>query len=164
MLGIYDNFPFNVHRIENLVASLSNKKLQERIIQILHDINLRNFSFERIAYPTVPNCTIIFEVGLAEGTSFNYIDEEETKKIINILKKVPFDTMDFFLVLRYYKGVEKAPLKFDYYFVRLIFKKNSIQTQIFHERGPRYLSPEDIMTFLIKKINEAPSRRIIRRL
>ena len=76
MLGRYENFPEGIHRTESFTSSLSSKKLQQRLIQVLSEINRKTFSFEEIANPTVPECTIIFEVGLADAESFNYIDEE----------------------------------------------------------------------------------------
>jgi hypothetical protein len=100
MLGLYENFPENIHRIESFTSSLSSKKLQQRLIQVLHEINRKTFSFEEIAHPTVPNCTIIFEVGIADAKSFNYIDEEETKRVLNALKKEPFRVMDLFCAVR----------------------------------------------------------------
>jgi hypothetical protein len=163
MLGRYENFPVNIHRIENFTTTLSNKKLQQRLIQVLHEINRGTFSFEEIAYPTVPECTIIFEAGLAESQSFNYIDEEETRRVLRALRKKPFRTMDFFCAVRYYKGVAKAPLKFDYYMLRTIFGKNSMEIQVFHERGPRYISPEDISTFLVNEVNKTSQRRTLKK-
>ena len=72
MLGFYENFPVNIHRIEAFTASMSNKSLQRRLIQVLRDVNCRKFSFEEVSCPTVPECTIIFEAGLADAGSFNY--------------------------------------------------------------------------------------------
>jgi hypothetical protein len=162
MLGLYDNFPVNIHRIERFSTNFSSKKLQQRLISTLREINRRKFSFEEIAYPTVPNCTIIFEAGLAESTSFNYIDEEEAKKALSAIKKTPFRIMDLFCAVRYYKGAaEKKPLKFDYYMIRTIFGKNAVEIRVFHERGPRYISPEDMVTFLMNKVNATSARRKI---
>ena len=164
MIGFYENFPVNIHRIENFTTPLSSKKLQQRLIQVLHDINRRTFSFEEIAYPTVPECTIIFEAGLAEAKNFNYIDEEETRKVLSALRKATFQTMDFFCAVRYYKGTaeKKTPLKFDYYLMRVVFGKNSVEIQVFHERGPRYISPEDITTFLVNEVNKTSSRKTLK--
>jgi hypothetical protein len=165
MLGLYENFPENIHRIESFTSSLSSKKLQQRMIQVLHEINHKTFSFEGVAHPTVPECTIIFEVGIADAKSFNYIDEEETNKVLNALKKEPFQVMDLFCVVRYYKAKaeKKTPLKFDYYMMRVAFGKDSMEMRVFHERGPRYILPEDIVTFLANKINEASARKILKR-
>jgi hypothetical protein len=166
MLGFYENFPVNIHRIEAFVTPLSNKRLQRRLIQVVHNINRRTFSFEEVACPTVPECTIIFEAGLAEAKSFNYVDEEEKQKVLSALRKTPFQTMDFFCAVRYYKGTaeDKTPLKFDYYMMRLIFGKNNLEIQVFHERGPRYISPEDIITFLVNEVNKTSSRRTLKRI
>jgi hypothetical protein len=165
MLGFYENFPANIHRTDNFTSPLSNKKLQQRLIQVLHKINCRTFSFEEVAYPTVPQGTIIFEAGLAEAKSFNYIDEEETKRVLTALRKATFQTMDFFCAVRYYKGAgeKKTPLKFDYYLMRFVFGKNSVEIQVFHERGPRYISPEDIVAFLVNEINKTSARKTLKR-
>ena len=166
MLGFFENFPLNIHRIEVFTTPLSNNRLQRRLIQVVHNINRRTFSFEEVACPTVPECTIIFEVGLAEAKSFNYVDEEEKKKVLNALRKTPFQTMDFFCAVRYYKGTieDNKPLKFDYYLMRLIFGKKNLEIQVFHERGPRYISPEDIITFLVNEVNKTSSRRTLKRI
>jgi hypothetical protein len=166
MLGFYDNFPVNIHGIERFSTTFSNKKLQQRLIQVLSEINRRTFSFEEVACPTVPSCTIIFEVGLAEAKSFNYIDEEETKKVLRALRKAPFQTMDFFCAARYYKNAadKKAPLKFDYYMIRALFGKNAVEIQVFHERGPRYISPEDMVTFLVNMVNATSTRKILKKI
>lgn len=165
MLGFYEGFPENIHRIESFTSSLSSKKLQQRLIQVLHEINRKTFSFEEIAHPSVPECAVIFEIGIADAKSFNYIDEEETKRVLNALKKEPFQVMDLFCAVRYYKDKteKKTPLKFDYYIMRAVFGKDSMEMRVFHERGLRYISPEDIVTFLVNKINEASARKILKR-
>jgi len=164
MLGRYENFPAGIHRAESFTAAFSAKKLQQRLIQILSEINRKTFSFEEIANPTVPQCTIIFEIGIADAKIFNYIDEEETKKALNALKKEPFRVMDFFCAARYYKtGTEKKmPLKFDYYMIRFAFSKDTMEIRVFHERGPRYISPEEITTFIVNQINKASTKKILK--
>jgi hypothetical protein len=166
MLGFYENFPENIHRIESFTSFMPNKQLQRRIIQVLNDINRKTFSFEEVSNPSVPKCTVIFEVGIAESESFNYIDEEETKKVLNALQRAPFQIIDLFCAIRYYKNKEekRAPLRFDYYLMRVLFGRSMMEMRVFHERGPRYISPEEIATFLVNKINEASTRRILRRL
>jgi hypothetical protein len=165
MLGFYENFPVNIHRIEAFTTPLSSKRLQRRLIQVLHDVNRRKFSFEEVAYPTVPECTVIFETGLAEDKNFNYIDEEEKQKVLSALRKASFQIMDFFCAIRYYKGIleNKAPLKFDYYLLRVVFVRNNLEIQVFHERGPRYISPEDIISFLVNEVNKTSSRKTLKK-
>jgi len=164
MLGFYENFPEGIHKIENFTSAVSIKELQRRLIHVLSEINRKTFSFEEIANPTVPKCTIIFEVGIADAKSFNYMDEEETKKALSLLKNDPFHVMDFFCVVRYYKTKEekKTPLRFDYYLIRFNFINDVLEMRVFHERGPRYLSPEDITTFLVKALNQLSAKKILK--
>ena len=164
MLGFFENFPKNIHRIESLASTFSTKNLQQRVIQVLRDINGMKFSFEEIAHPTIPQSTIQFDMGIADAESFNYIDEEETNRVLNALKKEPFRVMDFFCAIRYYKsrGERKAPLKFDYYIIRFAFSKDTMEMRVFHERGPRYISPEDITTFFINQINKTSAKKIVK--
>jgi hypothetical protein len=165
MLGFYENFPENIHRIESFTSFVPSKQLQRKIIQVLSEINRKTFSFEEVSHPSVPECAVIFEVGIAESESFNYIDEEETKKALNALQRAPFQVIDLFCAIRYYKNREekKAPLRFDYYLMRVLFGKSGMEMRVFHERGPRYVSPEEIVTFLVNKINEPPGRKVLTR-
>jgi hypothetical protein len=163
MLGKYQNFPAGIHWTEQFLSPISNRQLQQKLIQLFFELNKKSFSFEEVANPTVPNCTLIFEFGLAEGDGFSFIDEEETKKIFSL--KDALHLMDFFCSIRYYKNADgkKNPLKFDYYLMRLIFSKGELEFQIFHERGPRYISPEDLTLFIADKANEGSVRKILKR-
>jgi hypothetical protein len=166
MLGLYENFPENIHRVSNFGSTLSIQKLQQRLVQALYEVNRKPFSFEEISHPALCECTIIFEVGIAETNSFNYIDDEEAKRVLESLRKQTFQLLDFFVAVRYYKGnvPKKAPLRFDYYMVRFIFgTNNSVEMQVFHERGPRYISPEDIVNFVWKQVNGSSARKILKK-
>jgi len=164
MLGLYENFPKTIHKTASFATSISNKRLQQALIQTLQQTNTKNFNLEEIANPSVPQCTVILEFGIAEANNFNYLDIEEANKVLKVIRKTPLQIMDFFCALRYYKiqNEKKTSLRFDYYMIRFIFNKNSITMQIFHERGPRYISPEDIANFVANKIDEAFSKKILK--
>jgi len=163
MLGFYDNFPVNIHRTEKFTSALSNRALQQKLVQVFREINSKTFSFDEIVHPTLPASTIIFEMGLAEGNSFNYIDRKETKKVCSALRKDALRMIDLFCAIRYYKGTveKKTPLRFDYYMIRMAFSGNTVEIQVFHERGPRYLSPEDITSFLVNETNKTTERKTL---
>jgi hypothetical protein len=166
MLGLYENFPQTVHKTALFATSISNRKLQQALIRTFQKINNKTFNLEEIASPSVPQCMVIFEIGIAESNSFNYLDNEEASKILKLIQKNWLQTMDFFCALRYYRirDEKKTPLKFDYYMMRFAFSQNSMEAQIYHERGPRYASPEDIVNFVTGKANEALSKKILREL
>jgi len=164
MLGFYENFPENIHKIATFTTSISSRKLQVRLIQVFREINCKTFHFEDVADPSVPNCTVIFEFGIAEAMNFNYLDKEETSRALRVVEKRPLQVMDFFCAVRYYKveGEKKTPLKFDYYMIRTLCSKSSVETHVFHERGPRYVSPDDIVNFFVNKINGTFSRKVLK--
>ena len=162
-LGFYENFPLNIHMVESFNSTLSSKQLQQRLIQVLYEINRKEFSFEEAANPTIPECKLIFEFGLADAEGFNYIDEEEVKKVRNLLEKEHLRTMDFFCAIRYYKGEKKRALKFDYYLLRTVYNRDILEIQVFHKKGPRYISPEDLTLFIFNKTNEASNRKILKK-
>ena len=151
--------------IQRFNSALPSKQLQRRLIQAFYEINRKEFSFEEAANPTIPECKIIFEFGLADAENFNYIDEEEVKKAIKLLAKEQLDTVDFFCAIRYYKGKaeKKRALKFDYYLIRTSYSRDMFEIQISHKKGLRYLSPEDLTLFIFNKINEASNRKILKK-
>ncbi|MCW3997117.1 MAG: hypothetical protein NWF10_00925 [Candidatus Bathyarchaeota archaeon] len=164
MIGVSENFPKKIHRFERYETTVATKKIQKKLVQILEKINRKTFSFEEITHPTIPNCKIIFETGLAEEKTFNYIDEVEKIRFLKALKKETFNLLDFFISIRYYRIQEKksTPLNFDYYLIRIIFDKKTIEAKVFHERGPRYISPEDLITFIINDLNKNSTKKVIK--
>lgn len=164
MLGFYENFPQNVHKIALFSTFISNKKLQQTLIRTLHKINGETFNLDEVAKPSIPQCKAVLEFGIAEADSFNYLDPEETNKVLEHIRKKPLQLIDLFCAIRYYKakGEDRNPLKFDYYMLRLIFEKNFMEVQVFHERGPRHLSPEDIINLVIEKVNGSFSKKVLK--
>ncbi|MCW3995521.1 MAG: hypothetical protein NWE98_05160 [Candidatus Bathyarchaeota archaeon] len=165
-LGFFENFPASVHYAESFNSTLSSRSLQQRLIQALYDVNRQEFSFEQIAIPTVPEGRVIFEFGLAESENFNFIDKGELKKALDFLAQERVNSLDLFCAVRYYRGngQKKTPLKFDYFILRTVFSKDLFEIQVFHERGPRYLSPEDVVAFIFLRLNCTSNRGVLRRL
>ena len=163
MFGEYENFPKSIHKAAYFATALSSKRLQQTLIQALKEANTKTFNIEDIAAPSEHQIQVIFEFGIAETNNFNYLDEDEANRTIKIIQKKPLQLADFFCAIRYYKtqNEKKTALKFDYYMIRFIFNKNIVETQVFHERGPRYMLPEDIINFVLKTINETASRKVL---
>jgi hypothetical protein len=72
--------------------------------------------------------------------------------------------MDFFCAIRYYRehSGELSPLKFDYYMLRLAFNNGSMEAFIFHERGPRHVPPEDVVNFIVERVNGSSQRKVLK--
>ncbi len=155
-LGVYSNFPPNVHYIKTYTSTAkSNRQLQQKIIQQLLAVNRRELSFEEVSIPTIPNGVVIFEFGLAEDGDFNFLSEAEAKRAHNYVSAHQVSSLDLFCSIRYYRQSSEGrqALKFDYFMCRLLFGRGSFEVQVFHERGPIYLSAEDLTEFVVRQIN-----------
>jgi hypothetical protein len=163
MLGVYENFPQIIHLTELFTYTIPSATLQQKIVQVLQGTNRKTLSFEAVAIPTVPNCDVIFEWGIADGDGFTYVDGEQAQKVLNAVRQKPLRVIDLFCSIRYYRNApeKRQPLKFDYYMMRMEFEKKTMIIQVFHERGPRYISPEDTTAFLIRKVNESSKKKIL---
>jgi len=162
LIGIYDNFPVTIHNTEQYTSKVPIKQIQQKLIKILYELNQCEFTFEQVSIPTIPQGRLFFEFGIAEATNFTFINEEVMRKTLKNLAKEP-KILDLFCAIRYYKmeGEKKRALKFDYYIIRMIFDKSTFEVQTFHERGPRYLLPQEVFTFVVTKINESIGKKIL---
>ena len=165
MLGRYEYFPETIHERAFFTTPLSSKTLQQKLVRTINGINEKTYKLEDITTPSLHDCSVTFECGIAEATEFSYVNKEETSRLLKILRKKPLETMDFFFAIRYCKtqNEEKKPLRFDYYMVRLVFGANAVETQVSHERGPRHVSPQDLASFIANSVNGASPKKILRR-
>jgi hypothetical protein len=164
-LGFYDNFPTGIHYIENYVFKTSSvRQLQQKLIQLIAEVNRKELCFEEICSPTIPNGIVVFEFGLAEDGDFNYLSKEEARRALIYIENNQVRTLDFFCAIRYYKksSVKFQSLKFDYYILRMLFGKGAVEFQVFHERGPIYISPQDLTEFITKGVNKKYSKKILK--
>lgn len=163
-LGVYSGFPENIHYLTEYKVFSSTRQLQHKLLKFLGDINRRELVFEQISIPTIPDGVVIFEFGVAEDAGFNYLNEEEVKRALELVENGHVGKLDFFCSIRYYKntGGKRGALKFDYYMLRAVFRKGAIEMRVFHERGPRYLSPEDLVGFIVDSLNRESEKTILR--
>jgi hypothetical protein len=161
---LYEAFPENIHRIIHFATTLSISRLQQILTETIQKLNKETFNLEEITTPSTPQCTVTFEIGIAETNTFNYLNEEETKKMLRNAHKKPFGIIDFLWVIKYHKqrNEKKTPLRFDYYMIRFAFSANLLEMRVFHERGPRYVSPQEIAEFIANKTNDTSSKKILK--
>ena len=164
MFGFYEAFTLNVHKIKHFITPISKRRLQQTLIQLLHELNKKTLRLEDVGTPSMTDCDTVLELGIAEDNGFNYLNEEETIKALKIIQKTPLQILDFLCAIRYYRiaGETRKPLKFDYYMMRFTFNPKFLELQLFHERGPMHILPEELVDFVIKKINEAFRRRVLK--
>lgn len=165
-LGFYKAFPENIHHLDTYKSLVTIRQLQQKLIAFLGNINRKEWTFEQISIPTIPSGLVIFELGLAEDAGFNYLSTQEVSRVLDFVNQEQVYTLDFFCSIRYYRvnGGTRVALKFDYYMFRTIFSKGILEIRVFHERGPRYLSPEDIASFIVKGVNTESIKTVLRQI
>jgi len=160
LLGRYENFPEVVHSVARFTHQSTEGKLQQAIFRALHRLNQEGRDLNTISPFSKPRCEVSFEFGVAEGTTFNYLDTEELERFQKSIKKEVPPTLDFFCVVRYHTLKEErlVPLKFDYHLLRFMFHKKAVELRIAHERGTRRVCPEDLANFIAKSVDRELSK------
>lgn len=156
LLGRYENFPIMIHGVTSFTHQYSTIELQLGILHTLHRLNQETRNLNVLSPPSTSKCEVSFEFGVAEGITFNYLDEGELKRFQKSIPKEAPPTLDFLCVLRYHtlKEAKRVPLRFDYHLLRFVFHGKMVEMQIFHERGIRRVSLEDLTDFIIGQIRE----------
>ena len=165
LLGQYENFPENVHSTNRFThENIAVTALQQTILQALHKINGENCGLTDVTLFPSQECQVSFEIGVAEGITFNYVDSRELERIEKNIGESELPLLDFLCVVRYHvvKQRKRAALKFDYYLVRFRFQGETLELKVFHERGPRRTSPRELLNFLVKRVNRALQRSRLR--
>ena len=154
MIGTYDNFPDLYHGVALFSCRSSPKSIQRVIVSLFCRIN----HGEALELPILSSqgIQLFLDIGIAEGLAFNFIDDEEKNRFLSLIEKTSFRTLDFLCIARYYVpvGNRRRPLKFDYYMLRFIFDSETVELIVYHEKGTRRLSIEDLIRILSEKINE----------
>jgi len=157
MEGIYAHFPDTYHCVALFLHNVSRRKFQKSLIGLFYEMNMGEESFN-VQSITSHGIKIAFDIGIADELTFNFLDDEERNKWLSILDKRDHEILDFLLVARYYvsRRGKDQPLRFDYYMLRFLFGHGSVELRIYHEKGTRRLSIEDLVDLLYKGL----SRRI----
>lgn len=163
LLGYYENFPTVIHNVSKFTHQSTEKKLQKAILRVFHRLNQEKRDLNVLSPFFTSKCEVSFEFGVAEGVTFNYLDEEELKRFQKDIAKEALPTLDFFCVIRYHalKEGRRVPLKFDYHLLRFVFHGNSVEMQISHERGTRRVSLEDFANFIIGQMSKELPQKIV---
>jgi hypothetical protein len=162
LLGKYENFPRNIHGIALIEYGESIKNIEEAIFFTFFKINQESYNFSDVASYLEHNCIVLLELGVADGFNFNFLDNDELERCVQILSGKDMNPLDFFVITRYYKiekNKKRVPLKFDFQIIRFNFQSNLLELQIHNEKGPQRIPIDDLTDFMAKKINSELSQR-----
>ncbi len=167
--GIYQDFPDIVHFLGDLRTQLPAGLLKEAIIEGFIQLNsLRDIiRVSRAGQIGEIDVRRTFEVGIAEGLNFNYLDIMEVRKVREWVKKIApnrtFDPLDF-VVFTHYRYTKKSSkricaLHLDHYFIRINFQKPLLLFT--HKCGLQRTPPEEILNLIITFTNDWLYKKIL---
>lgn len=160
MLGQFENFSQNVHGIALLTFRASLQQIQLAVAHAFYELNQRKYRLDELTGSIIQanaNCEVSFEVGIGENATFTFLDEKELALLVAEITEKRLRFLDFLCILKYHVCKErrrKGPLKFDYYMLRFGFDANSVELSVFHERGPRHVHVEEVISFIIDYVGK----------
>ena len=92
-----------------------------------------------------------FEVGIAEGLYFNYLDEDEVARAVKVLQSVSSIDFMVYVSYKYCKGGRSVNLLPDRYLIRFNFKSSLIR--VFQLGGMGRTPPHDIIVLASNQID-----------
>lgn len=155
LLGRYENFPDAIHGMKRIAINASKGNVQKAVVSAFTQLSRRGCRFKGIAHSIPSSCEVFFEFGIGEDATFTFLDQNLKEKLVTEIRKKPLVFLDFLCVLKYCrvgKSGKRAPLKFDYYMLRFLFARSGLDFLAFHERGPRRVQVQDLLSFLKDRI------------
>ena len=160
MIGRFENFPLKVHGTAKICSIFaSHTRIYSFILGALSNLNcvketniLKLFDEER-GFPTV----ISFEVGLADGIFFNYLDQDTlASELCRLSNSSTLDILDFLIIVKYHraKGGRAIPLRFDHFLLRFSLSAKTLDLSIFHIQGSRRIQIRDLLEYVVIMINK----------
>jgi hypothetical protein len=158
-LGIFTDFPIFVHGTGEVIHTAPLYKVQRATIVAFKELN--NY---REPYPLSVSGqsgtyrgTLGFEIGVADGRFFNYLDDETAEELckpLNPRRKYPL--LDFLIIVTYHytQQRKRVALNFDHFHLRLIFNKRRIEGRLFHNKGTRRIALDELLNRLFDQIRK----------
>lgn len=153
----YNNFPQTIHGRAVLRYDTESLNAQRILIKLLREFN----RFQVHTSITLADREgylegqIAFEVGIANGDHFNYLDGLEERLVDEVIaKQGTLPIADFLIVLRYIlKDHQRHPIRADSYLLRFISTEYTMEMYLFHEKGIRRVNPDELMGMIAKELN-----------
>jgi len=163
-LGRFEGFPRAIHGLARFTSQSSEGDLQRAILEALRRLNGETHRLEEVTVFPPSGHRVNFELGVADGNTFSFLDSQEAARVQGAVAVGPLPVLDFLCVACYRppgRGGRGAP-RFDYYLLRFAFQEAAVELRVFHERGPRHVSPGDLILFVERRVNEALLRNRLR--
>jgi hypothetical protein len=157
--GRFFNFPSIIHGTTSISHKTSIIKLQQIIVETLFSINKVKLvrSLSVAGQSGVYTGEVGFEIGIADGLYFDYLDNRTRAKLVQYLKfGTTISVLDVLIIVSYHysKGKKRISLNFDHNLLRFIFRNQELRLYLHHSRGIRRIPLDEFLNYIIQKINE----------
>lgn len=157
--GRFTNFPSIIHGTAKIAHKTSTTRLQRVIAEALRDLN--GYKMPRTlsvaSHSGVHRGEVAFEVGVADGSYFDYLDEETFTKLVKPLKsRKSLPVLDVLIIVSYHysKNGKRISLNFDHHLLRFTFKNRELNLYLFHMKGIRRMPLDEFLNHVINRIKE----------
>ncbi|MCW4023399.1 MAG: hypothetical protein NWF02_09600 [Candidatus Bathyarchaeota archaeon] len=119
-------------------------------------MNKQTFALNNIMPFFEQDHKVSFEFGIADEQDFTFLDGKQLEQTLQAVEENEAAVLDFFVVVRYHRIEDKGkqiPLRFDYHILRFAFHEKIVELLIRHERGTQRIGIQDLVDFLIKRVN-----------
>jgi len=163
-LGIFTNFPTIIHGFAKFTYKEHVAKIQRTIVRAFYKFNGSNetYMISPASRAGTYQGTLGFEVGIAEGTYFNNLNEKMTEKLYrSITPWKHYPILDFLIIVTYHYKLKrkKVNLNFDYNHLRFIFSENELEVRLFHSKGTRRMPLDELISRIMNSINQEMEKR-----
>lgn len=113
------------------------------------------------------NGVVGFEVGVAEGIFFNYLDDDEVFRLTRPLgPRWRYPLLDLLIIVtyHYFQEGKKIALNFDHHYFRFTYGRAKLEIKVFHMKGIRRMPLNELLNRVITRINERMEKDYLRSL
>ena len=134
-------------------------RIQLAIIQALYSLNghKNDYAVSVSGQSGTYEGELAFEVGVANGEFFDYLNEEMLKELYGSLESGrDYTVLDFLVIATYHysRSGKKIPLTFDHHVLRFAFNGREVDINLFHIKGTRRIPLDEFLNVIIGKIRE----------
>ena len=156
-LGEFSNFPSIRHGSAIVSHGNSVNRIQRVIIKTLYDLNGHKdaYSVSVAGHDGTYDGEVAFEVGVANGLFFDYLNAEILKELCSPLESgKEYSILDFLVIVTYHYSREKKriPLIFDHHILRFSFNDGEVEVTLFHSKGTRRMPLDEFLNVIISRI------------
>jgi hypothetical protein len=165
--GKFDNFPDHIHGRLKVGHRTSTLKMFQIIVQTLYKLN--NFTTKLnlgdTGHSKHQEKLMVFEVGIADGSYFQFLDHETLTKLCDyhqLVKNQQISVLLDVLVIisyYYYSHDKKISLNSDHNILRFLITSRVLNIYLYNAKGIRRFPLDQFLQRLFDKIHEETKRQ-----